>query len=68
MGKLQLEEEVSEKDTTTINALKDLENVTVHVIFPIEHDGKRYERGSKVTLPRIHANFHIQNGNCEIAK
>lgn len=69
MGKLHLEEEISEKETTAIKALKELNtDVTLNVIHPIEHSGQRYEVGSTVTLPWEYADFHIQNGNCKIAK
>lgn len=61
-------ETLSSEDVKAVEALKTLDNVNVAVIYDIEHEGKRYARGERVTLPRVSAEYHIENGNCTIVK
>lgn len=61
-------ETLSKEDVKAVETIKNLDNVNLVIIYDIEHDGKRYVRGERVTLPRISAEYHINNGNCEIVK
>lgn len=68
LNTVETDEVLSDTDVNTVNKIKDLDSVKVAVIYAIEHDGKRYERGERLTLPRLQANYHIESGNCTIVK